>query len=175
MYDVCLYFQKTMSFPRVVPIAKRKVNYKIRNRVLATGMAYTIGFGAVSGYFGLFDKFVVNWERDDALNLVEKTQVDDEKSWGKWSMKMMDRSVEKSRRIINDNFVENLPVGVQNYINDPKYQMDYMKKKQLGLIKDDNETESRLIEVYDKAPGQSPTMIKADDLITFTSSKKDKS
>ena len=53
--------------------------------------------------------------------------------------------------------------------------MDYMKKKQLGLIKDDNETESRLIEVYDKAPGQSPTMIKADDLITFTSSKKDKS
>ena len=109
-----------MSFPRKVPIAKRKVNYKIRNRVLATGMAYTFGFGVISEYFGLFDNFVVDWERDDAQNLVERTQVEDERSWAKWSMKMLDRSVEKSQRMMNDHFVGNLPVGVQNFINDPK-------------------------------------------------------
>ena len=109
-----------MSFPRKVPIAKRKVNYKLRNRTLAAGMAYAVGFGVVSEYFGLFDKFVVDWERDDAQTLVEKTQLEDEKSWGKWSMKMMDRSVEKSKRIINDTFVQSLPIGVQHYITDPK-------------------------------------------------------
>ena len=109
-----------MSFPRKVPIAKRKVNYKLRNRVLATGMAYTFGFGVISEYFGLFDNFVVDWERDDAQNLVERTQVEDEKSWGKLSMKMMDRTAEKSRRMLNDTFVENLPIGVKHYITDPK-------------------------------------------------------
>ena len=29
--------------------------------------------------------------------------------------------------------------------------MDYIKKKQLGLIKEEDELESRVIEVYDKA------------------------
>ena len=53
--------------------------------------------------------------------------------------------------------------------------MDYLKKKQLGLIKDDEEPESRVIDIYDKSPGQSPTKVKADDLIIITSSKKDKS
>ena len=109
-----------MSFPRTVPLAKRKVNYKLRNRVLATGMAYTVGFGVVSQYFGLFDRFVVDWERDEAQNLVEKTQLEDEKSWSKWSMKMLTRSAEKSKRLLNDTFVESLPIGMQNYINDPK-------------------------------------------------------
>ena len=109
-----------MSFPRKVPLAKRKVNYKLRNRVLGSGIAYTIGFGMACEYFGLFDKYVVDFDKADPQGIVERTQVEDEKSWGKWSMKMLDRSVEKSRRIMNDNFVENLPIGVQNFINDPK-------------------------------------------------------
>ena len=50
--------------------------------------------------------------------------------------------------------------------------MDYMKKKQLGLIKEEDELESRIIEVYDKAPGQEPTKLKTEDLITITSSKR---
>ena len=50
--------------------------------------------------------------------------------------------------------------------------MDYIKKKQLGLIKEEDELESRVIEVYDKAPGQEPTKVKTEDLITITSSKK---
>ena len=109
-----------MSFPRTVPNAKRKVNYRLRNRVLATGMAYSVGFGFVCEYFGLFDKFVANWERNDAQGLVEKTQIEDEKSWAKWTMKMMGRSSEKTKRILNDTFVGSLPIGFQNYINDPK-------------------------------------------------------
>ena len=62
----------------------------------------------------------MDWERDEAQNLVEKTQLEDEKSWSKWSMKMLDKSAEKSKRLINDTFVESLPIGMQNYINDPK-------------------------------------------------------
>ena len=53
-----------------------------------------------------------------------------------------------------------------------RYQMDYIKKKQLGLIKEEEELESRIIEIYDKAPGQEPTKLKTEDLITITSSKK---
>ena len=84
------------------------------------GIAYTVGFGLACEYFGVFDKFVVDFNRADAQGLVEKTQMEDEKSWGQWSMKMLDRSVEKSHRMMNDHFVENLPIGVQNFINDPK-------------------------------------------------------
>ena len=55
-------------------------------------------------------------------------------------------------------------------------QLDYLKKKEMGLIKEEEgATESRLIDVYDKTPGQSPTRIKAEDLIVITSSKKEKS
>ena len=53
-----------------------------------------------------------------------------------------------------------------------RYQIDYMKKKELGLIKEGDELESRIIEVYDKAPGQEPTKVRTEDLITITSSKK---
>ena len=99
-----------MSFPRIVPLAKRKVNYTLRNRVLGSGIAYTVGFGLACEYFGVFDKFVVDFSRTDAQGLVEKSQMEDEKSWGQWSMTMLDRSVEKSHRMMNDPFVENLPV-----------------------------------------------------------------
>ena len=46
--------------------------------------------------------------------------------------------------------------------------MDYIKKKQLGLIREEDELESQVIEVYDKEP----TKVKTEDLITITSSKK---
>ena len=51
--------------------------------------------------------------------------------------------------------------------------MDYFKKKQMGLIKD--EDENATIDIYEHAPGLSPTKVKRDDLVTFTSSKKEKS
>ena len=53
--------------------------------------------------------------------------------------------------------------------------MDYLKKKQMGLIKEEDEAESKLVQIYDKAPGQEPTIVKAEDLIVKTSSKKEKS
>lgn len=119
-HDIDTFRVRAMSFPRKVPLAKRKVNYKLRNRVLGSGIVYTIGCGLAFEYFGLLDKYVVDINRPDAQSLVERTQVEDEKTWQKWSMKMLDRSMEKSRRMMNDNFVESLPIGVQNFINDPK-------------------------------------------------------
>ena len=52
--------------------------------------------------------------------------------------------------------------------------MDYLKKKQMGLIKEE-ETESKIVEIYDKAPGQDPARVKAEDLIVITSSRKENS
>ena len=60
-------------------------------------------------------------------------------------------------------------------ISFPRYQMDYLKKQQMGLLKGEDETESKLVKIYDKAPGQEPTTVKAEDLIVKTSSKKEKS
>ena len=45
-----------MSFPRKVPLAKKKINYKFRNRLLGGGLAYAFGFGAVAMHYGFFDK-----------------------------------------------------------------------------------------------------------------------
>ena len=39
---------------------------------------------------------------------------------------------------------------------DRRYQVDYYKKKQLGLIKDEDENPT--IELYDTAPGFAPTI-----------------
>ena len=78
--------------------------------------------------------------------------------WGTWQPEQLPLTVAKCRE---DRL---RPVS--------RYQMDYIKKKQLGLIKEEDELESRVIEVYDKAPGQEPTKVKTEDLITITSSKK---
>ena len=53
--------------------------------------------------------------------------------------------------------------------------MDYLKKQQMGLLKGEDETESKMVKIYDKAPGQEPTVVKAEDLIVKTSSKKENS
>ena len=52
--------------------------------------------------------------------LVERTQKDDENSWRVWTQKHMDTSTAKSKKMLDENFVANLPVGMQHYINDPK-------------------------------------------------------
>ena len=41
--------------------------------------------------------------------------------------------------------------------------------------KKEEPSEDRTIDMYDKAPGLSPTKVKLDDLIVFTSSKKEDS
>ena len=109
-----------MSFPRVVPIAKRKVDYKIRNRILRGGILYTVGFYGVGEYFGWFDKYLMVKDSNKPEDLLEMVQKEDEKTWTKWSMKMVDTSVEKSKRIMNDKFIENLPLGIKHAIQDPR-------------------------------------------------------
>lgn len=48
--------------------------------------------------------------------------------------------------------------------------MDYVNKVEMGLIKPDEE--SKMVEIYDGAPGRAPTKIKPEDLVSITSSVK---
>ena len=59
-------------------------------------------------------------ESNSPGSMIEKVQKEDEKMWSKWSMKMLDTSVEKSKRIMNDQFVENLPLGIKHLVQDPR-------------------------------------------------------
>lgn len=109
-----------MSFPRRVPLAKRKVNYKVRNRFIGAGLAYTVGVYGLGEYLGWWEKYEVGLGRDDLETFVNRTQVEDEQSWLRWSFKLMDRSKEKSKEFVDKKFVQNLPLGMQHFINDPK-------------------------------------------------------
>ena len=109
-----------MSFPRRVPLAKRKVNYKIRNRFIGAGLGYTVGVYGLGELLGWWDKYEIGLGRNNTETFVNRTQVDDERSWLMWSFKMVDRSQQKSKEIVDKQFIANLPIGMQNYINDPK-------------------------------------------------------
>jgi len=162
-----------MSFPRVVPIAKRKVDYKVRNRIMGTGMLYTVGFYGVGEYFGWWDQYVMDKESNSPESMIEKVQKEDEKMWSKWSMKMLDTSVEKSKRIMNDQFVENLPLGIKHLVQDPRMQVGYSPDQHAGVpphLPAGPDQPDHVL-VYDGAPGSSPTLIRREDMITFTSSK----
>ena len=47
-------------------------------------------------------------------------------------------------------------------------QIDYHRKVELGLIKP--EEEPKTVDYYEGAPGQAPSKIKVEDLVTITSS-----
>ena len=53
---------------------------------------------------------------------------------------------------------------------DCRQQMDYVHKVRMGLIKP--EEENQTVDLYDNAPGQAPTKIKPEELVTITSSVK---
>ena len=109
-----------MSFPRKVPLAKRKINYSIRNRFLGAGCAYALGFGLMAEYRGWFNNLIIDYDPDDAENTVHRTQIEDEKSWVIWGFKHVDRTTAKAKKVMDENFLKALPIGVQHFINDPK-------------------------------------------------------
>ena len=110
-----------MSFPRKVPLAKRKINYTVRNRFLGGSLAYAIGVGLAGEYFGWFNHLIIDYGQDDAAATVHRTQAEDERSWAVWSFKYIDRTTARAKTLIDENFIKGLPVGVQHFINDPKY------------------------------------------------------
>eukprot|EP00092_Neocalanus_flemingeri_P000733 GFUD01000777.1.p1 GENE.GFUD01000777.1~~GFUD01000777.1.p1 ORF type:complete len:178 (-),score=65.71 GFUD01000777.1:92-625(-) len=162
-----------MSFPRVVPIAKRKVDYKVRNRIMGASMLYTVGFYGVGEYFGWWDKYILDRENSSPEGIVKKVQEDDEKMWTKWSMKMLNTTVEKSRRIVNDQFLENMPLGMKHHVNDPRLQMGYNPDQHPGVPPHlpAGPDQPGYVQVYEGAPGSAPTLVRREDLITYTSSK----
>jgi len=156
-----------MSFPRKVPLAKRKINYTVRNRFLGGSLAYAIGVGLAGEYFGWFNHLIIDYGQDDPAATVHRTQAEDERSWAVWSFKYIDRTTARAKTLIDENFIKGLPVGVQHFINDPKYQLGNLKDG--GTVQSD---ENDTIDVYERAPGMAPTKMKKDDLIIITSSKK---
>ena len=116
-----------MSFPRKVPLAKKKINYTLRNRLLGGGLAYAFGFGAVAMHYGFFDKVLFEEFKpgSEAEKQVRKTQLEDEESWIKWSFRLADSSSLKAKQMIHEHFVDKLPVGLQHYINDPRLDFNF--------------------------------------------------
>ena len=174
-----------MSFPRKVPLAKRKINYTVRNRFLGGSLAYAIGVGLAGEYFGWFNHLIIDYGQDDPAATVHRTQAEDERSWAVWSFKYIDRTTARAKTLIDENFIKGLPVGVQHFINDPKYILvhflvyslfiPFTCRYQLGNLKDGGTVQSDendTIDVYERAPGMAPTKMKKDDLIIITSSKK---
>ena len=109
-----------MSFPRKVPLAKRKINYSLRNRILGAGCAYALGFGFIADHYGWFNHLIIDYGQDDPQLIIQRTQIEDERSWVVWGFKHIDRTTAKAKKVMDENFLKNLPVGVQHFINDPK-------------------------------------------------------
>ena len=108
-----------MSFPRKVPVAQRKVNFKVRNRFLAGGMAYTIGMAGFAEYSGLFES-IRDLSSGQAQTMVQNVQLEDEKSWVRWSFKMMDKTAAKTKAVVEEQFLETLPTGLKHFLMDPR-------------------------------------------------------
>lgn len=163
-----------MSFPRVVPIAQRKIDYKLRRRIMRGGILYSVGLAGVGEYLGWWDKYNCNIPGEDML---ETVQMEDEKSWRAWTTRAMHVSSEKAQRIMNDRFVENLPLGVKHVVQDPRLQFGYKPEQHAGLpphTPGGPHDDPDMVRVYDGAPGSAPTLIKKEDLVSFTSSKSKK-
>lgn len=155
-----------MSFPRVVPTAERKVNKRIRNLLLRGSLAYTVGFYGVGEYFGWWNKFdLPHYDDQNPEHVLHSVQGEDERSWQRITQKFTNRTMAESRRIVDKHFVQNLPIGMQNIINNPEWQVKEKKDEA------SSSSGSEYIEIYDKAPGFAPTLVKKEDLVTFTSSK----
>jgi len=151
------YYLK-MSFPRVVP-QKRKVNYTIRNRVNRGGVLYAIGFYGVGEYFGFFDKYKLSEDMNNPADMVQMVQAEDEKSWGGWNAKMLASTVAKETQRQHKIFIENLPVGMQNFIKE-----DFAPRDEKG----------NPVTIQTSAPFFKADVVDLKDLVTVTSSKSSK-
>ena len=126
---------RIMSFPRVVPTAERKVNKRIRNLLLRGSLAYTVGFYGVGEYFGWWDKFgVPHYDDQNPEHVLHSVQGEDERSWQRITQKFTNRTMAESRRIVDKHFVQNLPIGMQNIINNPEYGKNCHIKYEITLI-----------------------------------------
>jgi len=162
-----------MSFPRVVPLAKRKVNKKIRSRILGAGIVYAVGVGVVGEVFGWWDKYDFFELRDTPEGMVKKVQTEDEQMWKKLAVATLNITFEKTKRIMDDRFVEAMPVGMKYAIMDPRLQVGYNPDQHQGLpphIPAGADQPDHVL-VFDGIPFKKPDVIKKEDLVTYTSSK----
>ena len=57
----------------------------------------------------------------EAQSMVQDVQVEDEKSWMRWSFKMMDKTAAKTKSVVDEHFLETLPTGIKHFLTDPRY------------------------------------------------------
>merc|ERR1719309_1069431 len=107
------------------------------------------------------DKLLCN-----SLPRLHGVQGEDEQSWQRITQKFTNRTMAESKRVVDKHFVKNLPIGMQNIINNPEWQIKDQKVEASSPS-----SGSEYVEIYDKAPGFAPTLVKKEDLVTFTSSK----
>ena len=53
--------------------------------------------------------------------MVQDVQIEDEKSWMRWSFKMMDKTAAKTKSVVDEHFLETLPTGIKHFLTDPRY------------------------------------------------------
>ena len=108
-----------MSFPRVVPIAKRKIDYRIRNLFTRGAVVYAVGFFGVGEYFGWWNKYIMGqYDENNPADLVERVQSEDEDTWFKWSGQLLNSKATDLHKTAQEKFAKHLPIGLQNIIKD---------------------------------------------------------
>jgi len=159
-----------MSFPRVVPIAKRKVDYRIRNLVTRGTVVYAVGFYGVGEYFGWWDNYNINrHDENNPADIVDRVQSEDEQTWFNWSGKLLNSKASDLHKTAQERFARHMPIGLQNIIKDDE-EIVKMFRGDSSVEKDDEK-----ISIQSRGPFLSPEYVSKKDLVTFTSSKsKDK-
>jgi len=162
-----LYIYVIMSFPRVVPIAKRKVDYRIRNLFTRGTVVYAVGFFGVGEYFGWWDGYNINrHDENDPADIVARVQTEDEQTWFHWSGQLLNSKASDLHKAAQEKFARHMPIGLQNIIKDDE-ELVKMFRGESSVSKDDDDK----ISIQTRGPFFTPEYVSKKDLVTFTSSK----
>ena len=109
-----------MSFPRVVPLAKRKINKRIRNLVLRGSIIYTVGVAGIGEYFGFWERLNIGLYDNNEHQTFENLKEEDEKVARSLASRGFDKSINATRKFFDEAFVESLPMGIKHVIKDSR-------------------------------------------------------
>ena len=166
-----------MSFPRRLPVANRKIDYRLRTRIMGGIMGYTMGCGLVGEYLGWWDN-LRPLNPNNPADQVIITQMEDSQTYQSLGLKMNHtlRNTDDMKERSTQIFQNHMPVGLKAYINNDDWDIPKMSEK------DREEAEGKwgrvatlgkaTILVDDNTPlFQAAREVKPEDLITFTSTK----
>ena len=159
-------------------MASRKIDYRMRTRIMGGIMGYTVGCGLVGEYLGWWENFRP-LDPNNPADKVILTQMDDNETYKSLGLKMQhtlrntDDMKERSTKI----FQNHMPVGLKAYINNDEWDVREIDREEAGKwggVVGFGKAAPRktTILVDDNTPlFQAPREVKPEDLITFTSIK----